>query len=452
MLLLAIIAPRALTPASLPDLDGAAILVTVTEVEPDRATLWLRAEGDRRARIAYRPEDGTAESTAAEEVAPRPESDSTGRLVLRRLRPGTRYRYEIEVGEERVAGVFRTAPAATDDQPVRFVWSGDLGGAGHCRDAEDGYRIFRAMARQHADFFLFLGDTAYVDQPCGGPSPAQAGTPEAVLGAFHAKHRYNRADRIMQRFLRTTPVYAIWDDHEVGNNFAGSSEPLMPIGRRAFQDYWAIDGPPEEPGRLYRRVRWGRHVELFILDTRQYRSPNTDHDGPAKTMLGDAQRRWLLESVERSDATWKVIVTSVPLGMFTGGAFSDSWSNVGMLGFPRPGVGFVHERNLILRTLRERRVTNLVFLSGDVHHAELIRHEPVAGWVVHEFVAGPLAARQGFRRLLDRSLGSRSLGSLGWAHNFGEIAVDGETLAVRILDISGTPRVALRLPVTTTVN
>lgn len=345
-----------------------------------------------------------------------------------------------------MVGTFTTAPAVTSDTPVRLAWSGDLGGAGHCRDVEDGYRIFRAMTRRAPDLFLFVGDTIYADHACGAsPHLAGADYMASNLEELYGKHRYNRSDAALQEFFRRTSVYATWDDHEVGNNF-GPRHGLMPAGRRAFQDYFAIEGVPEEPGRLYRSVRWGKHVHIFILDTRQYRSPNTDADGPAKTMLGAAQRRWLLEGVTASDATWKLVVSSVPLGMFTGGAYSDSWSNANVFGYPRAGKGFVHERDLLLDTLRTRGVGNVVFVSGDVHHAEVLRHEPAPGFVVHELIAGPLAARRGYPRFIDRSLGSRSLGSLGWAHNFGEIVADGTALRVNIVDSAGTVRVALSVP------
>jgi hypothetical protein len=86
-----------------------------------------------------------------------------------------------------------------------------------------------------------------------------------------------------------------------------------------------------------------------------------------------------------------------------------------------------------------------VFVSGDVHHAELLRHEPSPGFTVHEFVAGPLAARQGYPRFLDRSLNSRSLGSLGFTPNFGELVIDGSTLHVRVIDASGAVRTSLRV-------
>jgi alkaline phosphatase D len=420
------------------------VLVTVAEVSAHRALVWVRAADSGPVTIRYGAVGGDA--IAVTQTTTAPARDFTARVPLERLAAGTGYRYEVWAGGERVAGTFTTAPAATADMPVRVAWSGDLGGVGHCRDADDGYRIFHAMTKRAPDLFLFVGDTIYADHVCGA-SPHVAGSDYVAsnLQELYGKHRYNRADAAVQEFFRRTSVYATWDDHEVGNNF-GPRHELMTAGRRAFQDYFAVEGVPEEPGRLYRSVRWGKHVHIFILDTRQYRSANTDADGPDKSMLGPAQLGWLLDGITASDATWKLIVSSVPLGMFTGGAVSDSWSSANVFGYPRPGTGFVHERDLVLRTLRERGVRDVVFVSGDVHHAELLRHEPVPGFVVHEFIAGPLAARRGYPRFLDRSLGSRSLGSLGWAHNFGEIIADGAALRVNILDTAGTVRVALRVP------
>jgi alkaline phosphatase D len=286
-----------------------------------------------------------------------------------------------------------------------------------------------------------VGDTIYADQACGGAAHVRMPTSVAAsLDGFRAKHRYNRSDPAVQAFFRTTSVYSIWDDHEVRNNF-GPEDPLMPAGLPAFQEYFPIAGPPDEPQRLYRKIRWGRHVEIFILDTRQYRWSNAARDGPAKTMLGGVQRRWFLDAAAASSATWKLVVSSVPLGIFTGGRAADSWSSANLLGYPRgSATGFAHERDAILAELRARGVRNVVFLSGDVHHADLIRHEPVPGHVIHELIAGPLSARQGYPRFLDRSLHSRSLDSVGFALNFGELLADSTSLTARIIDTTGTIR------------
>jgi alkaline phosphatase D len=446
-LLLLSVAPSGLSPAApLPSMERVGVLVTVAEVATDRATLWVRADTSAPVRVRYGPAHDPDALRHAEMVIDAGR-DQTGRAVLDTLTPGTRYAYEVLQEEARVRGTFVTAPLRDTDVPVRFLWSGDLGGNGYCRDVEDGYRIFRAMTRRQADLFLFVGDTVYADQICGvRPHAPGADYVASTLAEFHGKHRYNRADPVLQEFFRTTGVYAIWDDHEVRNNFSGSSEPLMAVGLQALLDYWPIGGPTEEPRRLYRSFRWGRHVETFILDTRQYRSANSDADGPEKSMLGTAQRDWLLRGLAASDATWKLVVTSVPLGMFTGGRHSDSWSSANVFGFARATpTGFAHERDAILAFIRARGLRNVVFVSGDVHHAELLRHEPSPGFTVHEFVAGPLAARQGYPRFLDRSLNSRSLGSLGFTPNFGELVLDGSALQVSVLDASGTVRSSLRV-------
>lgn len=433
------------------DETRAGLLVTVAEVTADQATLWARSEaghGPMHVTWAAVPGDERRATDVPVDAA----RDHTARVTMRALAPGTRYAYEVADGQDVVRGDFVTAPAPGATAPVHFVWSGDLGGGGHCRDVEDGYPIFRALERLGADFFLFVGDTIYADHRCGR-QPQAAGNDffARSLAGYHAKHRYNRADLAVQGFFRRTSVYAIWDDHDVTNNFAGPAEPLMPVGRQAFVDYWPIAGAPEERERLYRSVRWGKHLEVFILDTRQYRSVNAEPDGTGKTMLGRAQRAWLLDGLAASDATWKVIVSSVPLGMFTGGSYADAWSNANLFGFSRgERTGFRRERDLILRALRALKVTNVVFVSGDVHHAELIRHEPWPDFAVHEFVAGPLAARQGYPRPLDRSLNSHSLGSLGWAYNFGDVVVGAAGMTVRIIDATGAERAHVDLPASST--
>ncbi|HEU4369589.1 MAG TPA: alkaline phosphatase D family protein, partial [Methylomirabilota bacterium] len=298
-------------PVAVDEQDGG-VLVTVAEVRADRAVLWLRAAGVARlsVRVAPMHEPAAARTFAA---LAGPDWDHIVRVPLHGLRPGTRYAYDVTAGRRQASGAFTSAPEPAADTPAHLLWSGDLGGGGRCRDVEDGYPIFRAMAKRRADLFLFVGDTAYADHICGvAPHTAGNDFVATTVEQFRAKHRYNRADPAFQELLRTTAVYAIWDDHEVRNNFVGPEEPLMPAGRRAFRDYWGIDGGAEEPDRLYRSVRWGRHVEVFILDTRQYRSRNAMPDGAAKTMLGLTQRRWLLDGVTGSTATWKLIVSSVP--------------------------------------------------------------------------------------------------------------------------------------------
>lgn len=424
------------------------LLVTVGEVTDTTAVVWVRGVAWGEVGVRYEPigraaavPDG-APTGARGEIRVEPRRHLTGKLLLQPLEPGTRYRYTATQNAAEATGEFVTAPAPTEVRPVRFAWSGDLGGRGHCRTPGEGYAIFRALSEIPSDFFLFVGDTIYADHVCRGAAHV-AGYDFVArrLADFWAKHRYNREDPAVQDYFRRASVYAIWDDHEVRDDFSGPTEPLMAPGRRAFIDYFPIRPPAEEPGRLYRRFRWGALLEVFILDTRQYRSPNTAPDGPGKTMLGSTQRRWLVDAVAGSTAVWKVVVSSVPLSVPTGGRAHDSWSNANARGVPEDhGTGFAVERDAILRALRQRAVKNLVVLAADVHHAELIRHHPTPEWSFHEFIAGPLSADPGKPHPLDAALGPRSLWSLGGTTNFGDIAIDATGLTVRIVDALGQTR------------
>jgi alkaline phosphatase D len=408
------------------------LLVTVSEVTATTAVLWVRSERDAEVVV---------ELTATRSASPPPailmtsaERDHTGKTIVRGLEPATGYRYRVRAGSESIDGRFVTAPADREALPVVFVWSGDLGGGRQCRRAGSGYPIFRAMAERRPEFFLFVGDTVYADRRCTGPDGAPGADFKArSLADFHRKHRYNRADPAVHEFLRETSVYAIWDDHDVRNNFAGTTEPLAPTGLRAFLDYWPVTPPDEDPTRLYRRVRWGRLVDIFILDTRQYRRAGC-LDGSSKTMLGDVQRKWLIDGMATSEAVWKLVVSTVPFSIAKGGVCGDSWAPRRFLWFK---TGFATERKMLLDAWREQRVENVIVLAADVHYAELLRHRPAPALSFHEFIAGPLAATPKDPGQSDARLGSERLFARGGLNTFGEISIDQTALTVRIIDEQG---------------
>lgn len=190
------------------------------------------------------------------------------------------------------------------------------------------------------------------------------------LSGYRYKHRENRADPHLQRLLAAMPVFAMWDDHEVENDF-NRTNPLIPEGRQAFREYWPIR--TADPTVLYRRFAWGPGVDFFALDCRQYRSPQTDPDGPTKTMLGKTQKDWFMESIRASRAPFKFIISSVP---FLGSWGPDKWS------------GYAHEREEVRRFFRSEGITGIIVLSADVHAAR----DLVGGDGLREFVVGPIAA------------------------------------------------------------
>lgn len=340
------------------------------------------------------------------------ETDFAGRVVLRDLRPATPYRVVVRFTDAAgqtgspEAALFTTAPRGRDPVPVRLAWGGDLAGQGVCRDAREGFPIFAHLLAERPDVFVGLGDMIYADDVChpigyyGNPQvPGEFG-PAADLDGFRAHWRYNREDPGLRVLLASTPYVAVWDDHEIVNDAGPHHDtreappyragvPLLPLARRAFVEWNPLR--PEQV--LFRRLRWGRHLELFVLDTRSYRDPNGAPDTATvpKTLLGTAQRRWLEQKLAASNATWKVIVSSVPLAIPTGSLETgrDGWADDGSDG------GFERELLALLEQLRHAEVRNLVWLTTDVHFAAAFRHTPFddAPWFrLYEFASGPLNA------------------------------------------------------------
>lgn len=422
------------------------------DVTSGSARVWLRTSGPAQVELTWTPDGRNTEHSRALAFSTSRDRDFTATVELDNLQPATRYRYEVrarrtdqqssrEAIEESGSGVFSTPPVPGTPAPLTFLWSGDLGGQKRCRDTWVGYPIFYRMLQVKPDFAVLLGDTIYADDVCPSPPNAPGSeTVAATLDEFRAKHRYQRGSAALQRFLASIPVYAIWDDHEVRNNFAGPHDPLMPAGRQAFLEYWPIGTPVEDPVRLYRKFRHGADAEFFILDTRQYRDRNADQDGPAKAMLGTAQRDWLIDGLARSTATWKFIVTSVPLSSPKGGTAqvpgNDSWARAA------DGTGFQTELRAIVNAILKNRVRNVVWLAGDVHYTQVNAYDPNGDGMpdFHEFIAGPLSAVPGKPLPPDPAFKPTTFHSEGGFYNFGLVAVNKGELRVEIVDEAGFPR------------
>jgi alkaline phosphatase D len=328
------------------------------EVTSRSALAWHRLAGAGRLQVEYAADASFAGAQRTPAVDVTADTDYTAAVTLEGLGPGREYVYRA-VGEDGglgPVGHFRTAP----DRGAEFTFgfSGDLE-AGH-----QPFTLLDSVLRRAPHFFVVLGDTVYADVPRAQFTP--------TVAYYREKHRENREDPHLARLLAATSVRAMWDDHEVHNDF-DSTSPYIYEGRQVFREYWPVHGEGGDAAVLYRRFSWGPAADFFVLDCRQYRRPKGEADGPGKTMLGTRQKAWLKDGLRASRAPFKFVLSSVPLHGPWG---PDRWA------------GFASERDELLAFVREERIGGVIVLSADVHAAVDVD----LGTGVREFIAGPIGA------------------------------------------------------------
>ena len=370
-----------------------------------------------------------------------------------------------------------------------FVFGSCIGGQGYGRYTDDhpdgpGFPIFKAMAKLEPDFVQIQGDFIYADNAihkvCSPPfqffgdqtfqTPNNVDVMEVAndLAGFRARYKYNLEDDALGDFLRNTVVYNTWDDHEIFDDFGqdrlirqGKAD-LYQQGERAFYEYWPFSGPPEEPHRIYRKAQFGPHAELFILDTRSYRTahePNPNDPGKTpsmKSILGAAQKQWLLDSLRASTATWKFICTSVPMAYPTGWPRPaetgyDGWSDGNDESMGGPEL----ELQSILLFIHTEKIANVIFISGDVHFPFCISYDPFEQGkpLVYEIGSTPFHAlclpppeRGPDRSFLPTTLYADGKFADQSFLNFGQVQIDEQgNFTFNIRDVHGKSMYELKL-------
>lgn len=437
------------------------------EVGATRGLVWSRADRPSRMIVEWSTEPRFSRATRVVGPLATEATDLTARIVLDGLPPGTRIHYRTAFEGERVsewtAGSFGTAPEDDDPRDVVFAWSGDTNGQGWGIDEmRGGMPAYGALLDRAPDFFIHCGDQIYADDPIPETIALPGGGVWRNLVSKAKDHRaetlddlrgaylYARACRQVRALSAAVPLFSIWDDHEVENDWwpgrSARVDALASLARRAMFEHTPTSCDPSRP--MARSLRWGPHLELFLLDGRSYRTPNYPPPIAPARLLGDRQIAWLEAALTRSTATWKVVACDMPIGLVVsepdgeGGEAYDGFANVD--GPPR-------ERELelarLLGTLARRRVRNVVWLTADVHYAAAHRYDPRLGaykdfdafW---EFVAGPMHATAFPRKRLDdtfgpevayASAGPDTLGSPATgAQHFGVVRIDGATRAMTV--------------------
>lgn len=431
---------------------------------PDRVVLWTRlepaaagrsAKDDVQLEFVIATDEALTGVVARGLVMANASADHTVRLVPTGLTPGRVYHYRFGVagdGPTSEVGRTKTAPDPSADVPVRFAFCA-------CQDMIGRYwHAWRALLEEKADldFVLFLGDYIYesvndarfqsttpdraIKLPDGmDTSPAQdkSRIAAATLADYRALYKAYRRDPLLREVHRLYPFVNTWDDHEFADDcwqdhstsFNGkdpiSGGPLAgdekntarrTAANRAFFEFQPIDVVYKSnltfpfDLQIYRQLRFGKHVDLFLTDQRSYRADHLIPEGQGAnlavgkfidytnigsryfvrkagfdpressakpTLLGAQQKTWFVDAVKRSDATWKVwgnevqvyqmaldlwrlpgVPDTIPiinLSPYTVYLNTDQWD------------GFRSERAEILSALDRANVQNLLVCTGDIH-------------------------------------------------------------------------------------
>ena len=320
---------------------------------------------DGQVRVSYRPKGGT-EWTMTDWLDVDPDRDFTRQVTLPYLRPDTAYALRVESRKglqsgATVDGEFRTAPSA--DQRRRVVFTVSTGQAFPDRDGEHGYNIYEPMLELKPHFFVHTGDIVYYDRLAKN----------MALARYHWQRTYSLPSNVS--FHRHVASYFIKDDHDslVNDCWPAMVSPYM--GEFTFAQGLQVFREQVPMGKkTYRTIRWGKDLQIWLVEGRDFRSPNTMPDGPTKTIWGPEQMQWFQETVAASRATFRILISPTPIVGPDRDNKHDNHSN----------KDFAYEGSRLRRFLADQK--NMVVVCGD-RHWQYHSIDPVTG--LREYSCGP---------------------------------------------------------------
>ena len=324
--------------------------VSAGDLAGDRVVVWCRYAGMATLTAVLWRVDG---DTYLEELGPfaaTPTADGFTHVAVTGLAAGARYRYaffEVDGSGARTGrsliGAFRAPIAAESTETLTF-------GAISCTEASRSQAPIRRAAERakSLDAFLFLGDNVY----CDGATEIRGYREKYVGHIGRDAHVALRA---------AVGQYITWDDHEIANDFNPETSPLAQLDAafQCFFEHAPITRDPQAPYRIWRSARWGKTLEVFVLESRSGRMPST-RTTPQAQYLAPEQLTWLEAGLAASPCTFKVIMNSVPITNMPNlwnVAPQDRWE------------GYQAQRDRILSFIDTRQIGGVLWVAGDFHLA-----------------------------------------------------------------------------------
>jgi len=262
--------------------------------------------GSGEVRLTYWPASQKSQKKSTDWQVVDANSDFIRQFSITNLLSGSRYTLVAEGRPQgstavscKVDGAFSTAPSADTTARVRFAVV--TGQDYPRRDTPNGHKIYQVMLEQNLDFFVHTGDIEYYDRPA-----PYADTVEL------ARFKWNRiyALPFLRDFHNVTASYFTKDDHDTLRN---DCWPGQTYGDLTWEQGLSLFREQVPMGdKTYRTVRWGKDLQIWLVEGRDFRSPNNMPDGPQKTIWGTGQKRWFFDTVKKSDATFRILISPTP--------------------------------------------------------------------------------------------------------------------------------------------
>jgi alkaline phosphatase D len=355
-------------------------------IESPAATVtgrWVLGDDARLEKVTA---SGSFETSAAR--------DYTVKVEAGGLRPGRTYYYGFDAAGERSA-IGRTKTLPQDDVArVRLA-------SVSCSNYPAGYfNVYRCVAeRDDLDAVVHLGDYIYdvaartEAGEAGSGRVAMAPGEATTLGDYRRRYATYRSDVDLQAAHAAHPFIAVWDDHEVVNDWwsggarshGAARGPWAARLAAAVQAYreWMPVRETNGTFQLYRSFRFGRLADLLMLDTRSFRDRQVSgRDAaaladPGRTMIGTAQEQWLFEGLRRSQREgtgWRLIGQQTMFSPLTPPGvppqLTDAWD------------GYPVARARVFDLLEKERLSNVAVLTGDIHSSWAldVPRSPLSGY------------------------------------------------------------------------
>ena len=327
---------------------------------------WLVADDERLEKVVA---SGSFETSEAR--------DYTVKVDAGGLRPGRTYYYAFEAAGER-SPIGRTKTLPQDDVArIRLA-------SVSCSNYPAGFfNVYRCLAnRADLDAVVHLGDYiydfangVYGDGSSSGRVPMPAGQ-ASTLADYRMRYASYRSDVDLQAAHATHPFIAVWDDHEVVNDWWRGGAPThrgdwatrLADGLRAYREWMPVRETASGTFHLYRSFRFGRLADLLMLDTRSFRDRQVSGRdtaalaNPSRTLMGSAQEEWFFAGMQRSQregASWRLVGQQTMFSPLSPPAVAPQNTDV--------WDGYPVSRGRVFDLLEKSKLSNVAILTGDIH-------------------------------------------------------------------------------------